>query len=76
MSVDDVGEAELRTTYDMFEVILTQDLNVSSQLLCAGNAYRPYSVISENGRSALLWLSGSYESYRTFETDLNIKIID
>lgn len=76
VNVDDVGDIELGATYDMFEVFLTQDFNVSSQFMCSGNAYRPYSVMSENGRSALLWLSGGYDSYRSYATDLNIKIID
>lgn len=59
----------------MFEVVLTQDFNVSTQFMCGGNTYRPYTVMSENGRSALLWLSGGYDSYRSYATDLNIKTI-
>lgn len=73
---DEVCSEDLRSSYDMFELTLKHDFDVEGRILFHGNSYRPYSVLSESKRSVLLWLSGKYDSYKNFETNLNIQIIN
>jgi hypothetical protein len=74
---DALNSSDLSSSYSMFDLVLNEKLDiVSTSLLSSSNAFRPYSISSDGGRSALLWLSGSYESYRSYKTDIKIKIFD
>lgn len=63
--------------YALYEVSLNNQLDVSIiSIFHQGNAFRPYSISSEDDKRALFWLTGSYISYREYQTDLNIKKLD
>jgi hypothetical protein len=75
LKYDIVGGEDLRSSYDMFKLTLKDNFDVDGGFLFSGNSFGPYSMYSEGGLSLLLWLSGGYEGYKKYETNLNIKII-